>query len=263
MDMTSDRGSQFTSQLWTAIAQLLGIQLHHTTAYHPQSNGLVERFHRHLKASLRARLTGPNWTADLPWVLLGIRSAPKEDLGCSSAELVYGTPLTVPGEFFPTQNSQVDHHSHMQQLREQVRSYVPTPTSQHGFGSSSLPPNLKHSQFVFVRRESHRSSLQRPYEGPFKVLQHGDKRFILDFGGRKETISVDRLKAAYVDSEHPVTLPEPKRCGRPPKKTHLPISTKHPTPDNIIPTPAPPRHTRSGRLVNLPHRYISVLGGVV
>ena len=198
MDMTSDRGSQFTSQLWTAIAQLLGIQLHHTTAYHPQSNGLVERFHRHLKASLRARLTGPNWTADLPWVLLGIRSAPKEDLGCSSAELVYGTPLTVPGEFFPTQNSQVDHHSHMQQLREQVRSYVPTPTSQHGFGSSSLPPNLKHSQFVFVRRESHRSSLQRPYEGPFKVLQHGDKRFILDFGGRKETISVDRLKAAYV-----------------------------------------------------------------
>ena len=76
-----------------------GIQIHHTTAYYPQANGLVERFHHHLKASLRARLTGPNWTADLPWVLLGFWTAPKDDLGCSSAELVYSTPLAVPGNF--------------------------------------------------------------------------------------------------------------------------------------------------------------------
>ena len=60
MDLSFDRGTQFTSQQWTSIAQLLGIQLHHTTTYHPQSNGLVERFHRHLKAALRARLSSPN-----------------------------------------------------------------------------------------------------------------------------------------------------------------------------------------------------------
>lgn len=60
--ISSDRGPQFTSQLWTSIAQLFGTQLHHTTAYHPQSNGLVERFHRHLKSALKARLTGPSWT---------------------------------------------------------------------------------------------------------------------------------------------------------------------------------------------------------
>ena len=60
LDLSSDRGPQFTSQLWTSISRLLGTQLHHTTAYHPQSNGLVERFHRHLKSALRARLTGPN-----------------------------------------------------------------------------------------------------------------------------------------------------------------------------------------------------------
>ena len=73
--------------------------LHSTTAYHLQSNGLVEWFHRHLKSALRARLSGPSWTKDLPWVLLGIRTASKEDLGYSSAELVYGQPLTAPGEF--------------------------------------------------------------------------------------------------------------------------------------------------------------------
>ena len=44
-NISSNQGSQFTSQLWTELAQLLGTALHHTTAYHPQANGLVERFH--------------------------------------------------------------------------------------------------------------------------------------------------------------------------------------------------------------------------
>ncbi|GFR95202.1 Pol polyprotein [Elysia marginata] len=80
LDITSDRGSQFTSSLWNEIAHQLGVQLHRTTAYHPQSNCLVERFHRTLKGALRARLQGPNWADELPWVLLGLRTAPKEIL---------------------------------------------------------------------------------------------------------------------------------------------------------------------------------------
>ncbi|XP_069990665.1 uncharacterized protein [Penaeus vannamei] len=38
--ITSDRGASFTSELWEALAQL-----HFTTAYHPQANGLIERWH--------------------------------------------------------------------------------------------------------------------------------------------------------------------------------------------------------------------------
>ncbi len=98
--MSSDRAPQFTSHFWTAMAELLGTKLHRTTSYHPQSNGMVERFHRHLKTSFKARLTDSNWMDELPWVLLGIRTAPKEDLKTSSAELVYGAPLTVPADFF-------------------------------------------------------------------------------------------------------------------------------------------------------------------
>ena len=48
LDMTSDRGPQFTSAMWSIISSQLGIQLHCTTAYHPQANGLVKRFHRTL-----------------------------------------------------------------------------------------------------------------------------------------------------------------------------------------------------------------------
>ena len=83
--MTSDRGTQFTSELWSAMCNLLGTELHQTTAYHPQANGLVERFHRNMKASLKARLDGPHWMDELPWVLLGTRTVPKEDLNSSAA----------------------------------------------------------------------------------------------------------------------------------------------------------------------------------
>ena len=75
------------------VSKLLGTCLSTTMAYHPQSNGLVERFHRRLKESLKARLRGPDWADQLPWVLLGIRTVPKEDLNASSAELIYSTPI--------------------------------------------------------------------------------------------------------------------------------------------------------------------------
>ena len=41
-----------------------------------------------------------NWSENIPVVLLGIRTVPKEDLHCTAAELVYGTTLRLPGEFF-------------------------------------------------------------------------------------------------------------------------------------------------------------------
>ena len=104
-DISSDRGPQFTSALWAEVGKLLGMKHHRTTSYHPQANGLVERFHRSMKASLRARLKGPDWINELPWVLLGLRTAPKEDLDTSSAELVYGAPLTVPGDFLANPTS--------------------------------------------------------------------------------------------------------------------------------------------------------------
>ena len=255
LDISSDRGPQFTSQLWTSIAQLLGTKLHHTTAYHPQSNGLIERFHRHLKSSLRARLVGPNWIRELPWVLLGIRTMPKEDLGCSVAELVYGAPLTVPGDFLANYDSSPDQNSQLQQLRDQVRSMVPIPTSHHGIRPTTLPANLQRAKFVFIRRDGHRTPLQRPYEGPFKVVETGPKTFKVEVKGKTETVTVDRLKLAFVNPNNPTqpTQPQP----------HKRSSNNLPKPDTpVMPQPpALPQRTRTGRLVRRPQRYISVLGG--
>ena len=56
---------------------------------------MVERSHRQLKDALRA---GADWPSHLPWVLLGLLTAPKEDSSISSAELLYDAPLVLPGQ---------------------------------------------------------------------------------------------------------------------------------------------------------------------
>lgn len=252
IDMSSDRGLQFTSQFWTSMAKLLGIQLHHTTAYHPQSNGLVERFHHHLKSALQTRLNSPSWTQELPWVLLGIRSAPKEDSGCSSVEMVYGAPLTVPGEFISSHRAHSDNDLQLKCLRDQAHSLRPIPISQHGRAPITIPQDLHHTKFVFIRCDAHHTPLQRPYEGLFKT---GPKTFLVDIGGKTEAISIDRLKHAHVDLEHPVPVAEPRHCGCPLKV----LSFKPKDNTNNMHS----QYTRSGCPVNLPQWYISVLRGVV
>ena len=104
-DILSDRGSQFTSSLWSEIAARLGVKLHHTSAYHPQANGMIECFHQTLKTALKACLTDRNWVEELPWVLPGLRTTPKEDLGYSPEELVFSEPLTIPGELVPPKSA--------------------------------------------------------------------------------------------------------------------------------------------------------------
>lgn len=71
---------QFVLELWSAMADSLGVKVHQTTAYHPQTNGMCEQLHESLKAALWGSLTG-------------LRCAVWEDLWDSPAELVLGQPL--------------------------------------------------------------------------------------------------------------------------------------------------------------------------
>ncbi|CAL9689823.1 unnamed protein product [Knipowitschia caucasica] len=253
-DLSSDRGAQFTSEIWNAVAGGLGVKLHRTTAYHPQANGLCERFHRSMKAALRASLTDGNWVDKLPWVMLGLRTAPKEDLQSSSAELVYGQALRVPGDFIPDATRPWSATEQRSSLREVATGFAPVPTSQHCSPESRMPAGLRSASFVFVRHDAHRGPLRPPYDGPFKVLQHGDKSLVVDIGGRPETISVDRIKPAHVDISRPLVLAQAPRRGRPPVlcspgQSGVPSTGTVPAASPASLPSAPATCTRSGRAI--------------
>ena len=98
--ITTDRGGQFESDLWAQLMTMLGTTRIRTTSYYPQANGRWSVFTGNSREPL-----GPSWAhtpglSPIPLVLLGIRTALKEDLHCTAAELVYGMSLRLPGEFF-------------------------------------------------------------------------------------------------------------------------------------------------------------------
>ena len=240
--ITTDRGSQFESALWTQLMQLLGSKRIRTTAYHPIANGLIERLHRQLKAALKAHHNPAHWTEILPIVLLGIRTAVKEDIGCSTAELVYGTTLRLPGEFFDDSavDTLIDLANYVGNLKSTMRNVHPVPTRTQS-RRSHVSRDLTSCTHVFVRHDAVRKPLQQPYDGPYKVLARADKFFTVDVNGRHDTISLDRLKPAYLNTA-------PESIG----------NTPTPSPTTTTPTSSP-RVTRSGRHVHWPKRYTGSL----
>ena len=146
---------------------------------------------------------------------------------------MYGAPLTVPGDFLPRGQDTDDVAHFLPRLRETVRKLALRHPVPHGTKPSSVPTAFADSRFVFVRRDSHRPPLMPPYEGPYKVLVHGDKSFVLDNGTRQDSVSIDRLMPAFVDPMTPIEAAKRAPRGRPPTGVE----------------------TRSGRLVRPPERY--------
>ncbi|GFW45165.1 hypothetical protein TNCV_716671 [Trichonephila clavipes] len=97
--IVTDQGRQFEAELFRSIAAICGAKVAHTTSYHPQCNGKVERLHRTLKGAIKAH-NNIRWTESLPTVLLGLRAAIRPDISYTIAQMVYGTSIKLPGEFF-------------------------------------------------------------------------------------------------------------------------------------------------------------------
>ncbi|KAK3696972.1 hypothetical protein RRG08_023162 [Elysia crispata] len=153
---------------------LLGVEANTTTAYHPQANGMVERLHRQLKASLKARTTGANWFDELPMVLLGIRSSRRVDPGCSPAELVYGSTLRIPGEFLQPREARAVEPDlpFLRQLQQSMRSIQPPPPRFHGTQTAYVPANLASADYVYVRPAA-TSSLTPSTDNPITTTRSG------------------------------------------------------------------------------------------
>ena len=94
----SDRGSNFTSDFMTSVLRELGVEQIFSSAYHPESQGALERWHQTFKSMLRKFCLDSNldWDEGVKYLVLAIREAPQESLGFSPFEMVFGRQLKGP-----------------------------------------------------------------------------------------------------------------------------------------------------------------------
>ena len=199
---------------------LLGICRHRTSSYHSQSNGMVERFHRQLKSSLMASAHREHWSLALPMVLLGIRSSLKEDLQHSSAELVYGANLRLPGEFMAPSpasppGSAIDFASRLKSAMAHLQPVPPRSSQRKTFVSQDLA-DCTH---VFIRIDAVHPPLTQPYKGPYRFLRRTRKTVTVDRNGALDSVAIDRVKPAYLLDQDlaaviaATTVPESRLCS--------------------------------------------------
>lgn len=90
----SDQGSK----MFTEVLKQLRVKHSQSSAYHPQSQGVLEQFHQTLKSLLRAYCTelDRDWEEGLPWLMLAAREVSQESLGFSPNDFVFGHTVRGP-----------------------------------------------------------------------------------------------------------------------------------------------------------------------
>jgi len=199
LNVTTDKGSQFTSELIKNLTELLGIHQIRTCAYNPKANGKVERCHRTLKAALKAR--GGNWVDQLPMVLLGLRTRPDSN-GHSPYSRVTGEQPLLPHVL--TGDSDVE------ELTEELsRMSFPYSLPRTRKVEDHFPKDMATCQFVWLRLDRIRKPLEAPYQGPFKVLERRGSTYIIEDRGKPVSVSIERLKPAKLPPKESETNPVP------------------------------------------------------
>lgn len=242
----TDQGRQFKSQLLTNLANICGAKLRTSTPYHPQCQGKVERFHRTLKTAIKAH-NNARWTEILPTVLLGLRSVIKSGTNHSVAQMVYGTNIRLPAEFFDEPTVHIDPDTFVTNLQSYMSQLKPMPSKQATQNTIFVHKNLSSCSHVFLRVDRVKKPLEPSYQGPFLVVKKFDKYFTLSMKDKHINISIDRLKPAYMLT-----------CDNTPEllcnnNTNDQSMNSH-TPQ-VIPDEKTSATTRCGRRINMPVRF--------
>ncbi|XP_023314661.1 igE-binding protein-like [Trichogramma pretiosum] len=106
--ITTDQDRQFESAIFSELLRAFGVKRCPTTSYHPSGNGMIERWHRSLKAAIMCRAESQSWTELLPSVLLGLRTRLLSAIDASPADMLYGGPLRIPGDLCVGADAEVD-----------------------------------------------------------------------------------------------------------------------------------------------------------
>uniref|UniRef100_A0ABD2XB60 RNA-directed DNA polymerase n=1 Tax=Trichogramma kaykai TaxID=54128 RepID=A0ABD2XB60_9HYME len=247
LTITTDQGAQFESKLLKQLGGMIGAKHIHTSPYHPQGNAMVERLHRTLKAAFKCSPETP-WTSALPTVLLGLRTAFKEDLQASPAEMVFGTALRIPGELVIKQDATPPKAAEfVVALRRLFASIRPVQASRHTQHKPFVFKDLSTCEYVMRRLDTIKKPLDPPYSGPHRVVRRvNDRTYIVDVNGSEKAFSTDQLKPAYYETSDEASRPgerEPAPSA-PQRSSPEPSPPADPTPTAQLASPTQPRPSR-------------------
>ena len=202
-EILTDQGSNFTSQLLAEIYRLLHVHAIRTSPYHPQTDGLVERFNQTLKNMIRRTTTkeGKDWDKMIPYLLFAYREVPQASTGFSPFELLYGREVRGPLDVLR------DQWEARQRSDESVVSYVLKMRERLQEMSDVVRENLAVSQAMQKKWYDHKArfrefnvgdqvlvmlptssnKLLAQWQGPYQVTQRsGRVTYVVDMHDRKK-----------------------------------------------------------------------------
>lgn len=112
-EILSDRGPQFSAQVWRHFCTALGAKVCLSSGYHPQTNGQTERMNQEVEAMLRCltRTNSSDWSQYLTWVEYAHNSLVSSATGLSPFEITLGyQPPLFPSDETDIAVTSVRHH---------------------------------------------------------------------------------------------------------------------------------------------------------
>ena len=241
-EILSDRGKAFMSGLMTEVEELLGSHRVNTTAYHPQTDGLVERFNRTLTAMLAKTVNrgGRDWDHHLPYVLFAYRASEQQSTQESPFFLLYGRDPRLPVDAAlspPTTRTQVNLKEYGVELVskfsgawEVARACIKKSQKKQKnyYDRKARTPGFSVGDRVFLFKPAEKSGekrkLSRPYHGPYRVVNITTNNASLCRVDKPQDepilVALGRLRRCPEEIEDEFWPPDrdkPKR-GRPKKK---------------------------------------------
>uniref|UniRef100_A0A9J8CHH6 Gypsy retrotransposon integrase-like protein 1 n=1 Tax=Cyprinus carpio carpio TaxID=630221 RepID=A0A9J8CHH6_CYPCA len=180
----TDQGTPFMSWMMADVCKLLKVQQLRTTVYHPQTDGLVERFNQTLKQMLRRVVAEDkrDWDQMLPYVLFGIREIPQASTGFTPFELLFGRQprglLDVAREAWEQQPA--IHRTtieHVREIRERIDKVMPivrehlVRAQQRHYNRAAQPREFQRGDHVLVLVPTAACKFLATWQGPYTVTE--------------------------------------------------------------------------------------------